>query len=109
MKNSLINLKNGNSFYILEDTVYNNKNYALAVSINEDDKFELVVSRAVARIDKLTKFCMPIVKKNGTFIAMKAKFTEEESLIDKKYNNYKIIKFNLPIENSERSLVIFNK
>lgn len=37
MKNSLINLKNGNSFYILEDTVYNNKNYALAVSINEDD------------------------------------------------------------------------
>lgn len=79
------------------------------LSRNEDDKFELVVSRAVARIDKLTKFCMPIVKKNGTFIAMKAKFTEEESLIDKKYNNYKIIKFNLPIENSERSLVIFNK
>ncbi len=37
MKNSLINLKNGNSFYILEDTTYNNKNYALAVSINEND------------------------------------------------------------------------
>ena len=45
MKNSLINLKNGNSFYILEDTVYNNKNYALAVSINEDDtnKMNVVV------------------------------------------------------------------
>ena len=45
MKNSLINLKNGNSFYILEDTVYNNKNYALAVSINEDDtnKMNIVV------------------------------------------------------------------
>lgn len=45
MKNSLINLKNGNSFYILEDTVYNNKNYALAVSINEDgtNKMNVVV------------------------------------------------------------------
>lgn len=45
MKNSLINLKNGNSFYILEDTVYNNKNYALAVSINENDtnKMNVVV------------------------------------------------------------------
>ena len=45
MKNSLINLKNGNSFYILEDTVYNNKNYVLAVSINEDDtnKMNVVV------------------------------------------------------------------
>ncbi|MGN0973385.1 MAG: 16S rRNA (guanine(527)-N(7))-methyltransferase RsmG [Bacilli bacterium] len=79
------------------------------LSKKEDDKFELVVSRAVARIDKLIKFCMPIVKKNGTFIAMKAIFIEEEKLIDKKYNNYKIIKFNLPIENSERTLVIFNK
>ena len=45
MKNSLINLKNGNSFYILEDTTYNNKNYALAVSINETDtnKMNVVV------------------------------------------------------------------
>ena len=45
MKNSLINLKNGNSFYILEDTIYNNKNYALAVSINENDtnKMNVVV------------------------------------------------------------------
>lgn len=45
MKNSLINLKNGNSFYILEDTTYNNKNCALAVSINEDDtnKMNVVV------------------------------------------------------------------
>ena len=45
MKNSLIDLKNGSSFYILEDSVYNNKNYALAVSINENDtnKMNVVV------------------------------------------------------------------
>ena len=45
MKNSLIDLKNGSSFYILEDIMYNNKNYALAVSINEDDidKMNVVV------------------------------------------------------------------
>lgn len=44
MKNSLINLKNGNSFYILEDTTYNNKNYALAVSINENDTNKMNVA-----------------------------------------------------------------
>ncbi len=45
MKNSLIDLKNGSSFYVLEDIMYNNKNYALAVSINEDDtdKMNVVV------------------------------------------------------------------
>lgn len=45
MKNSLIDLKNGSSFYVLEDIMYNNKNYALAVSINEDDtdKMNIVV------------------------------------------------------------------
>ena len=36
MKNSLINLKNGNSFYILEDTVYNNKNYAQFLKFHND-------------------------------------------------------------------------
>lgn len=45
MKNSLIDLKNGSNFYVLEDIMYNNKNYALAVSINEDDtdKMNIVV------------------------------------------------------------------
>ena len=45
MKNSLIDLKNGSNFYVLEDIMYNNKNYALAVSINEDDtdKMNVVV------------------------------------------------------------------
>lgn len=78
------------------------------LSKKEEDKFDLVVSRAVAKIDKLIKFCMPVVKKNGTLIAMKANFEEEEYLIDKKYQ-YKLVRFTLPVENSNRTLVIIKK
>lgn len=36
MKNSLIEIKDGKSFYILEEVVYENKNYALAVLIDDN-------------------------------------------------------------------------
>lgn len=75
------------------------------LSKKEEDKFDLVVSRAVARIDKLIKFCMPVVKKSGIFIAMKANFEEEEDQIEKKYH-YELIRFSLPMENSNRTLVV---
>lgn len=35
MKDCLIDLKNGTSFYILESVTYHNQNYALALLLNE--------------------------------------------------------------------------
>lgn len=75
------------------------------------DKFDVVTSRAVANIEKLVTFTMHLVDKDGVFIAMKGNIDNEltnsvEKNISKKYKIVKINKFHLPIEESERSLVV---
>ena len=73
--------------------------------------FDVVTSRAVANIEKLLNYTMHLVDKNGVFIAMKGDIDKEltnslEKEISKKYKIVKINKFLLPIENSNRSLVV---
>ena len=73
--------------------------------------FDVVTSRAVANIEKLVKYTMHLVNKNGIFVAMKGNIEEEfnKEVLDKLKQKYKIIKieeFILPIENSKRSLII---
>lgn len=82
-------------------------------SRGEDYKgsFDIVTSRAVANIEKLLSFTMHLVDKDGIFIAMKGDIDKEltnsvEKEISKKYKIVKINKFLLPIENSNRSLVV---
>jgi 16S rRNA (guanine527-N7)-methyltransferase len=82
-------------------------------SRGEDYKgsFDVVTSRAVANIEKLVKYTMHLVSKDGVFIAMKGNIDNEltisvEKVIKKKYNIVKINKFKLPIEESDRSLVV---
>ena len=73
--------------------------------------FDVVTSRAVANIEKLVKYTMHLVNKNGIFVAMKGNIEEEfnKEVLDKLKQKYKIIKieeFILPIENSKRSLIV---
>jgi len=42
------------------------------------EKFDLVVSRAVANLSTLSEYCVPFVKINGMFISYKADNVEEE-------------------------------
>lgn len=75
------------------------------------EKFDVVTARAVANIEKLLKYTMHLVKKEGKFIAMKGNIEEEltksvENKINKKYKVEKIEKFTLPKEESLRSLVV---
>ena len=75
------------------------------------ETFDVVTSRAVANIEKLVNYTMHLVNKNGVFIAMKGDIDKEltkelENKLNKKYNIEKIIRFNLPKEESQRSLVI---
>ena len=84
-------------------------------SRGEDYKgsFDVVTSRAVANIEKLVNYTMHLVSKEGIFVAMKGNIDEEltkevQQKISKKYNIIRIDKFNLPIENSTRSLIVMN-
>ena len=75
------------------------------------EKFDVVTARAVANIEKLLKFTMHLVAKNGIFVAIKCNIEEEMSapfinIINKKYKIVEINKFILPKEKSNRSLVV---
>jgi 16S rRNA (guanine527-N7)-methyltransferase len=81
---------------------------------NNREKFDIVTSRAVARLSILTELCLPLVKVGGYFIPMKAKAEEEIKEIDNNLStlNSKIegIKtFILPIEESNRTLIKIKK
>lgn len=78
------------------------------------EKFDIVIARAVANLKILSELCIPMVKVNGLFIAMKANIEEEienstEILnkLDSKIE--KIETFYLPIENSIRNIILIEK
>jgi len=74
-------------------------------------KYEVVTSRAVANIEKLVGYTMHLVDSNGVFVAMKGNIEEEltqdvKNKLERKYKIIKIEQFQLPIENSNRSLIV---
>lgn len=76
--------------------------------------FDIVTARAVANTEKLLKYAMHLVNKQGLLIAMKGNVDNEltPELITKINKLYKLItidKFTLPVENSHRSLVVIGK
>ena len=79
------------------------------------EKFDAVTARAVARLSVLSELCLPLAKEGGKFVALKAAAGEEElkdakkaitTLGGKLRSQYH---FELPVENSERSLYVFDK
>ena len=81
---------------------------------DHQETYDLVTARAVANLKDLTRICLPLVKKEGYFIAMKANLEEEMIDIEehlKRLNSYieDITNFKLPIEDSNRNLVIIKK
>jgi 16S rRNA (guanine527-N7)-methyltransferase len=76
--------------------------------------FDIVTSRAVAKLPILTELAIPMVKINGFFIAMKANAEEELEVIS---NNLKLLNsvlydtksFYLPFEESRRMLIRIKK
>ena len=75
------------------------------------DKYDVVTARAVANIEKLLKYAMHLVNNTGVFVAMKGNIDKEltpeiENKISKRYQILKIEKFELPVEKSQRSLIV---
>ena len=78
------------------------------------EKYDIVTSRAVANLKKLSEWCMPLVKENGYFIPMKANV--EEEIIEAKDAINKLCgklekqeTFYLPVEGSLRNILLIRK
>ena len=77
-------------------------------------KFDIVTCRAVASLSTLLSYSLPLVKDDGYFIPMKANAQDEieeaKPLMKKlKCEIDKIIEFDLPIENSHRTIIKIKK
>lgn len=78
------------------------------------ETFDVVTSRAVARLNILNELCLPLIKKGGYFISMKGHAEEEAKEAE---NSFKILKseivdiktFSLPFEESVRTLIKIRK
>jgi len=78
------------------------------------EEYDLVVSRAVAKTSTILELSSQLPKVNGLVILMKANVTEElkeaKNAIEKlSYKLENVINFKLPIEDSERNLVVLKK
>jgi len=76
--------------------------------------FDIITSRAVAHARILAELSLPYLKIDGLFLPMKGNITKELTETENTLNvlNGKIldiIKFNLPVENSERTLIKITK
>ena len=83
---------------------------------NIKEKYDIVVSRAVSRLDKVVEYAMPLLKSGGYFVCYKSKqvFDEireaKELIFKKKAELLEVIEYKLPLEeNFERFLVVIKK
>lgn len=83
---------------------------------NIEGKFDIVISRAVADMAKISEYALPLVKKGGYFVAYKSKKALEElenaKPVLKKFKAevIDIIEYTLPLEEVyERNLVCIKK
>lgn len=80
---------------------------------NINKKFDLITSRAVATLEKITDYALPLLKKDGYFIAYKSVRAQEEikqaQTILKKYHAkvIDVLEYDLPLaENHTRNLIV---
>lgn len=83
-------------------------------AVKNRECFDVVTTRAVASLNILLEYCLPLIKINKYFVAMKGNISTELENIDLSLNkiNGEIIKneqFLLPIEESKRSIIVISK
>jgi 16S rRNA (guanine527-N7)-methyltransferase len=94
---------------------YHDRAETFAKKPEHREKYDLVTARAVARMSVLSELCLPLVKPNGTFAAMKAASAEDEMTVAKKAITTlggelkEVHSFQLPLEESERNIIVIQK
>ncbi|MGM0866764.1 MAG: 16S rRNA (guanine(527)-N(7))-methyltransferase RsmG [Bacillota bacterium] len=102
-----LGLENTNFYHDRAETFGKNKAHR--------EKYDMVTARAVARMSVLSELCLPLAKKGGLFVAMKASNVKEELSNAKKAigmlggQTDKMYSFVLPEEESERNIVKIDK
>lgn len=104
---SSLNLENVSLYHDRAETFGQNKQFR--------QSFDFVTARAVARMSILAEFCLPITKKGGTFIAMKAAHANEElenakhaiAILGGKVRED--VQFDLPKHAGERHIILIDK
>lgn len=79
------------------------------------ETFDIVTARAVARLNVLSEFCLPLTKVSGHFIALKGALGDQEiqesqhaiTLLGGEIQN--VHTFTLPEEESQRELILIKK
>ena len=94
---------------------YHSRAEEFCANANNGEAYDVVVSRAVAKLNTLAEYCLPLVKIGGTFIAYKGGDVQQE--VNDSLNAIKILggqisevkSINLPLEKGSRTLVIIKK
>lgn len=101
---------------IAKDINISNINTFCERAENVTDKYDYITSRAVATLDKISGYAIPLLKNGGYFIAYKSKKVQEEiegakQLITRLGGKIiDIIEYHLPLDEVyERNLVIIQK
>ena len=78
------------------------------------EKFDVVTARAVARLNTLSEYCLPLVKQGGKFVAYKGEAEEEVNeaknaveILGGKISDIK--KTELPFGSGERNIIVIDK
>ncbi|MBO5285898.1 MAG: 16S rRNA (guanine(527)-N(7))-methyltransferase RsmG [Clostridia bacterium] len=93
-------------------TVLNGRAEELAKNIKYREAFDTCTARAVARLNTLSEYCLPFVKKGGSFVALKGDAEEE---VKESLNAFSILggklkdKINYNLFESKRCIVIVDK
>ncbi len=83
--------------------------------LNYREQFDLCVSRAVAKLSSLSEYCLPYVKKGGSFISYKSGNIEEELISSKRAIKLlgaelkEVIEYQLPNTDMQRTLIVIEK
>ena len=94
---------------------YNDRAETFGKNPDHRAAYDIVTARAVARMSVLSELCVPLVKKGGYFVAMKAASSQEElddakaaiaTLGGKVEEDYA---FELPKEEGERNIILIKK
>ena len=100
----------------LENTAfYHDRAETFGRSKDHRESYDVVTARAVARLSVLSELCLPLVKKDGLFVALKAASADEEIETGKKAIKTlggkieTVQSFQLRIEESERIIVVIKK